>query len=194
MATLIENWKEENSLTKLMAYLLSTGSLFLLLISGAVGIANLAHADGLHDGPHAFHDNHGGILGHHDILKIGELGNSKSAFQTISITMGEQSDGSMNFEPSSLAFKKGQTVRLSFENDGKLRHEFVMDEPSALKSKAEIMKLYPDYEHQDPNVIHLNPGEKGEIIWKFLQAGTFKFACLLPGHEEAGMHGLLTVS
>ncbi|NDW02705.1 plastocyanin/azurin family copper-binding protein, partial [Salipiger sp. PrR002] len=30
--------------------------------------------------------------------------------------------------------------------------------------------------------------------WTFGEPGTFEFACLLPGHYEAGMHGPLTVN
>ena len=38
------------------------------------------------------------------------------------------------------------------------------------------------------------PGESGEIIWKFTNDGMFEFACLKPGHYEAGMRGDLKVS
>jgi len=31
------------------------------------------------------------------------------------------------------------------------------------------------------------------MLWRFSQAGTFEFACLIPGHREAGMHGTVTV-
>ena len=43
--------------------------------------------------------------------------------------------------------------------------------------------------HSDPNSLRLGPNEKGEILWTFSNAGTFEFACLIPGHYEAGMHG-----
>ena len=49
-------------------------------------------------------------------------------------------------------------------------------------------------EHADPNSIRLEPGAKGEIIWKFSTSGEFKFACLIPGHIEAGMHGPILVN
>ncbi|MBL8442556.1 MAG: plastocyanin, partial [Zoogloeaceae bacterium] len=40
---------------------------------------------------------------------------------------------------------------------------------------------------------HVPPGETGEIIWHFNQPGDFDFACLLPGHFEAGMVGKIKV-
>lgn len=36
---------------------------------------------------------------------------------------------------------------------------------------------------------HVKPGEAGEIIWQFSKAGEYVFACLMPGHLEAGMAG-----
>jgi uncharacterized cupredoxin-like copper-binding protein len=35
--------------------------------------------------------------------------------------------------------------------------------------------------------------EKADIIWNFNRAGQFDFACLLPGHYEAGMVGKINV-
>ena len=34
----------------------------------------------------------------------------------------------------------------------------------------------------------------GTLIWKFTQAGTVEFACLMPGHYEAGMKGSIRVN
>ena len=35
--------------------------------------------------------------------------------------------------------------------------------------------------------------ETGTLVWEFTRAGTFDFACLEPGHFEAGMKGKLGV-
>jgi uncharacterized cupredoxin-like copper-binding protein len=48
-------------------------------------------------------------------------------------------------------------------------------------------------EHDDPNAIRLAPGKTGDIVWSFANTGTFQFACLIPGHMEAGMHGPIHV-
>jgi len=36
-------------------------------------------------------------------------------------------------------------------------------------------------------------GRQGDIVWTFNRAGTFHFGCLIPGHWEAGMRGLIHV-
>ena len=58
---------------------------------------------------------------------------------------------------------------------------------------AELMKKYPDMEHDDPNAKSVDPGKTAEILWRFSKAGEFEFACLIPGHKEAGMHGFVHV-
>jgi len=37
-------------------------------------------------------------------------------------------------------------------------------------------------------------GQTGEMIWRFTKAGEFYFACLMPGHYEAGMMGTIVVA
>lgn len=51
----------------------------------------------------------------------------------------------------------------------------------------------PTLKHAEPNMITVNPGQKGGLVWQFPQAGTVDFACLLPGHMEAGMIGKVKV-
>jgi uncharacterized cupredoxin-like copper-binding protein len=55
------------------------------------------------------------------------------------------------------------------------------------------MKKYPHMEHDDPNAKRLTPFTDGEIVWKFTKRGAFEYACLIPGHREAGMHGTIDV-
>ena len=57
-----------------------------------------------------------------------------------------------------------------------------------------MMRQMPEMEHDEPNMINLQPGEQGELIWTFDQAGTVDFACLIPGHLESGMKGQVQVS
>ena len=42
-------------------------------------------------------------------------------------------------------------------------------------------------------MISLAPGESGDLVWRFDDAGAFDFACLMPGHLEAGMAGKIEV-
>jgi Cu/Ag efflux protein CusF len=77
---------------------------------------------------------------------------------------------------------------------GELEHELVVDTVAKNEEHKALMEKFPEMEHEDPNAIRLAPGETGEFIWTFANTGTFQFACLIPGHMEAGMHGPITVS
>jgi len=49
-------------------------------------------------------------------------------------------------------------------------------------------------EHDEPYMVHVPAGKTGEIVWTFNRAGDFDFACLIPGHYQAGMVGKVSVS
>ncbi|MBI2715669.1 MAG: copper resistance protein, partial [Rhizobiales bacterium] len=72
-------------------------------------------------------------------------------------------------------------------------HEFVLASVEDNNKHAELMKKYPDMEHDDPNGKSLAPNKTADIVWRFTRAGEFEFACLIPGHREAGMHGVINV-
>lgn len=136
--------------------------------------------------------NHAG--GHGEAMAVGEPGKKANATQTIRITMKETEDGKMIFTPSTFKVRKGQTVVFAIKNDGELDHEFVLDQEDKIIEHKAAMEKFPEMEHDDPNAIRLEPGKSGEIIWKFTNDGTFKIACLVPGHYDAGMHGDVTVA
>jgi Cu/Ag efflux protein CusF len=99
----------------------------------------------------------------------------------------------MIFEPNSFEFEQGETIRFNVTNKGELEHEFVIDNVEGNAAHKEVMAKM-DMEHDDPNSIRLDEGQSGEVIWTFANAGTFEFACLIPGHYESGMSGPINVS
>ena len=129
---------------------------------------------------------------HRHEMEIGKPG-TKHINRSVTVKMFETEYG-MIFKPNFLKFEIGQTVKINLINKGELQHEFVMDtEDGILKHKIEMENM-PDMDHNDHNSLRLNPNEKGEILWTFSNSGVFEFACLIPGHYEAGMHGKLLVN
>ena len=119
----------------------------------------------------------------------GIAGESKNVTRRIEIRMSDD----MRFAPREIQVKLGETVRLVAVNAGKVLHEIVIGTAPELKAHAEMMKKHPGMEHDEPYMAHVNPGQKGDIVWTFNRAGTFEFACLIPGHFEAGMIGRINV-
>jgi len=126
-------------------------------------------------------------------FSAGEPGNPRQKFRTVQVTMHEGS-GTMGFTPNRLEIRRGEQVKFVISNVGALAHEFVLaSTPDNLKHAA-LMQKYPDMEHDDPNGKTVQPGAKTEILWRFTKVGTFEFACLIPGHREAGMTGIIVVN
>lgn len=95
----------------------------------------------------------------------------------------------MRFSPAVLNVKLGETIRFRLKNTGKTMHEMVIGTLPDLKEHAEVMKKFPDMEHEEPYMAHVKPGATEEIVWQFNRPGEFTYACLIPGHFEAGMIG-----
>lgn len=121
---------------------------------------------------------------------LGRPGDPKAATRTIEVAMNDE----MRFLPDRVAVKKGETVRFVVANKGATKHELVLGTADELAKHAELMRKFPNMEHDDPNAVAVEPGKTGTLVWRFDNAGTFEFACLIPGHFEAGMKGSLTVS
>jgi uncharacterized cupredoxin-like copper-binding protein len=155
--------------------------LFALLAALALGSAALAAI-----APAPLHAHEG------DHFSAGEPGDPKKPFRTVEVRMHE-GDGSMAFTPATLTVKRGEQIKFVITNDGLLAHEFILASTKDNLKHAALMRKYPDMEHDDPNGKTVQPKAHAEILWRFTKAGTFEFACLIPGHREAGMLGHVTV-
>lgn len=120
---------------------------------------------------------------------FGHAGNPRKVARTIKVGMSD----AMRFTPGNIKIKTGQTVRFVISNGGQTLHEMVIGTTEELKSHAELMRRFPEMEHAAAHMVHVKPGQSGEIVWQFTQPGEYSFACLLPGHFEAGMVGTVVV-
>ncbi len=131
------------------------------------------------------HDKHS-----HDDEAIGKPGVATATTRSVAINMSD----TMRFTPSSFSAKQGETIRFVIKNSGSLKHEFILGTEKELKAHYELMKKNPEMEHSEPNMITLAGGQTGEVIWQFTKAGKIDFACLQPGHYDAGMKGKVMVA
>ena len=136
-----------------------------------------------------------GEAGHsHRTFAAGEPGDpAKPVARTIEVTMKETEDAKMLFEPNKVEIKRGEQVKFVLKNAGQVEHEFMLDSLQNNAKHKVAMQQNPDMEHDDPNGKRLSPSASNEIVWRFTKAGTFEFACLIPGHYESGMHGTVVV-
>ena len=122
------------------------------------------------------------------------------ADRTIRIAMTDNA-----FSVPNLKVTENEVIRFVFVNEGDVVHEFNIGTQDMHGMHQEEMMAMMDSgmmlvdekgtgsDHDDPNSILLNPGETGELTWKFAGAQALEFACNVPGHYESGMMGDLTV-
>lgn len=132
----------------------------------------------------------GNHSGSHAVDAIGKPGVASRVTRTVVVDMTDD----MRFHTSKIPVTQGETIRFVARNLGKVKHEMVLGSEKDLKEHYEVMKKNPEMEHEDANMVTVAPGKSGEIIWQFTRAGKVDFACLQPGHYEAGMKGLVNVA
>ncbi len=191
----------------------------LLAAAATFALSTTALAAGEHGGGHGSagkaipkmgHSDGGGHSGGHGNA-AGEPGKASEATRTITIDMTDN-----RYSNEKITVKAGETVRFVIRNKGELVHEFNIGTPGMHKAHQKEMMMMVDHgvleadkinhdkmkmdmgggrtmEHNDPNSALLEPGKSAKIVWKFSKAGTYEFACNVPGHYDAGMVGELTV-
>ena len=123
---------------------------------------------------------------------------------TVSRSFKIDMNDKMRFSPDQLVVNAGEAVKFVVHNSGKLAHEMVLGSEDAIKIHAVEMKQAatqkPDrigsHAHGASNdllALSVQPGDTKEWVIRFEKSQTLQMACLIPGHFEAGMKGLLTV-
>ena len=80
------------------------------------------------------------------------------------------------FNPSTITVKAGQPLEVTFQNGGEILHDFT------------VQQGLPK-----PVAITEDGGKSGTATVSYARAGTYKFFCSQPGHDQLGMHGTITV-
>ena len=141
--------------------------------------SNSALASGTHAGGHGDSED-----------AIGVPGNAAKVTRTIAVDMTDN----MRFSPARINVSRGETIRFKVTNSGKLKHELVLGTKTELEEHYKAMMKFPEMEHEEENMVTLAPAKAGEIIWQFTKSGKVDFACLQPGHYDAGMKGQVVVT
>ena len=166
--------------------------MFMLAALASIPIAVYAHDDAhrgmmpgtMHGQAESGHSENGGHA-----QAVGKPGDPKKISRAIQVVMSDD----MKFTPANINVKRGETIRFVVSNAGRIKHEMIIGSTAELKQHAELMRKMPGMEHADSNQVTLDPGKSAELVWQFTEPGTVDFACLQPGHFEAGMMGTVSV-
>ncbi len=186
-----------SSFTRLTAVVLVSGFLISSPLMVFAGPSHDEHEHGaeVSDTPtNSRHDHHHDAKQHEAGMETsyGMPGDPSRPSRDVKITMLETDDG-MAFVPNNIRVTKGEQIKFSVTNAGELDHKIVIATEEENDKHAEMMKKEPHMAHDDPNALRLAPGKSGSFTWHFTRAGVFDMSCLIPGHKEAGMTGLVRV-
>jgi uncharacterized cupredoxin-like copper-binding protein len=155
----------------------------LLLIAALLGASfNVMAHEGKADAHHA-------AMAKKEQKPWGIAGDPNSVTRTIEIVMSD----TMRFTPDRIQVRQGEIVKFVIRNNGAMLHELVLGTKQELDAHAALMLKFPGMEHDEAHMIHVKPGRSEPLAWNFNRAGEFQFACLIPGHYQAGMVGTLVV-
>lgn len=186
---------------------LSTAAITAMALIAATTYATSTFAAGGHSGDHGHGEGHG----EHMTMMVGEPGDLAAVSRTVNVTMYDN-----YYEPENLDVTSGETVRFVVTNAGAFVHEFNIATAAMHEAHAPEMKMMVDHGvlhperidwdaakamqesmghgmHEEPNSLLLEPGQSGEIVWKFPETVDLEFACNVPGHYDAGMVGTISL-
>jgi uncharacterized cupredoxin-like copper-binding protein len=99
-------------------------------------------------------------------------------------------DMRFQFKPSltKKPIRHGEIITFEVENEGKVTHEFSIDDAHGTKMHRAMMQKNPNMKHTDSNTLVLKAGESGSITRQFTKRRAMVFSCNEAGHYEAGMY------
>lgn len=164
--------------------------LIMMLIFGiSVSLSpHVVDADsGIGDRPHEKAYDHPGHV------PIGRPGTGANITRTIEVNIKETQSGYMLFEPDVIHIEHGSVVRFEIINSGSIDHEFFLGSFDEIAKHQKWMRRHPDMEHDDPNSVTIPSAKTATLDWEFSHITNLEFVCLIPGHREAGMFGVIIV-
>ncbi|WP_227268015.1 cupredoxin domain-containing protein [Roseobacter weihaiensis] len=130
---------------------------------------------------------------HAQACMIGKPGDDSDVTRIIEIAIRETTAGLMLFEPDAIHIEHDSVVRFVVTNLGAVDHEFFLGSFDEVKRHQQWMRKNPDMQHADANAVTIRPGETANLVWTFSNITNLEFVCLVPGHREAGMWGVIMV-
>lgn len=109
--------------------------------------------------------------------------------RTVTVNLNE-----FSFTPESLAFQTGQPYKLEIVNTGTVKHYFTAE--GFYQSVAFRKAQTSEGEFKAPyfKAIEVFPDDQVDLYFVPVIPGSFDSICTIDGHNEAGMHGQITVT
>lgn len=118
-----------------------------------------------------------------------DSGGSAEAGRVVEVAMVD-----VAFSPNTFTATAGETITFKFTNNGRVAHEAVIGDAAAQEDEGKRMAEGGDRSMAGGKGLLLEPGKSGELTYTFDKAGEILIGCHQPGHYEAGMKSVVTVT
>jgi len=143
-----------------------------------------AFGHGGHLGAHAF-----GASGDPRAVSFGRPGDPAKVSRAIAV---EMDDRECRLQKE-IRIRQGDTVRFDVRNRGTRVHELVLGTSHELKAHAEAAAESPVAEHEEPYILHVEPGKSRSLVWRFTRVDLLGYGCLIHGSGQTAMSGRILV-
>ena len=106
----------------------------------------------------------------------------------------------LSFTPAQVTGKVGQPLTVAFKNEGAVEHDWAVLEIPVQDMHAEEEEGGGTHGHEAADgsgpTVHVAsmPGNVTEVTFTPEHEGRYTIVCTVPGHKDAGMMGMLTVT
>lgn len=143
-----------------------------------------ALAHGGHPGGHAF-----GATADPRAVSFGRPGDPGKVSRVVAV---EMNDRECRLEPE-VRVRQGATVRFDVRNSGTQLHELVIGTSHELKEHASQPADDSDADHDQAYIVHVEPGARESLVWRFTRVNLLGYGCLLHGSGRTAMTGRIKV-
>ena len=121
---------------------------------------------------------------------FGEPGDPAKPTRIVEITVRE--DGAkVLFAPEQVDVRRGEQIRFKIPTEG--QSKCVLGTNAGIEDHAEVIKRDSELERDDPRSRNFAKFASGELLWRFTQTGQFAFGCVVTGHLDREIKGLIVV-
>ena len=102
----------------------------------------------------------------------------------------------LKYSPATIEVTAGQPVKISFQNNDSMDHDFsIVEIPMVMSATAEPMAGHDMSGMSEEPQLHMATLMNQSATLEFTPSkpGTYEFFCTVAGHKEAGMKGTLVV-
>lgn len=120
-------------------------------------------------------------------IDIGQKGDANTISREVDIIITDN----LKYDPNHIIVRQNETIKFNIVNNSLVKQDWSLGDANELRQLATQKVLDP--ETLINPLLMLEPGEKGEVIWRFTRAGSVDFASLQAGYYGAGLVGRVIV-